>query len=408
MSEPDLTLPDLPPRRPMPPDVRERLRRGVLGTGRARAPLAAAAAAAAVAALAAGGVIFTQSVQFAESNRHHDTGVVGPPTSPSVTVGAQAAVSVVPKATGDDAARCGFPPADVRFTIGLPGRRILVTGADRFCEITYTSITHDKPGIGPVPVAGSAASLLWSSGSGVIVGRKGPGTSRVEAVTGAQVGVVLPVAVSEVEDLFVIPQSATWMVLTFTTPSGPAEAEISTAALPDQASWSVRQDAMPPGDPAVAQCLDESMRDGESWVGDPLRWRPGAATAADVNALLVMHDGAGRTAYCQVYHGRGSSAVPEDDPPHQGDAMFRLRHVTGYASDPSQATVLLGGTVDTTQVIGVEVTDPQGRTAQAVLRDGTFAARLDGQPPFTARSLTKGFVVRVLFRQNVSTTFTLE
>ncbi|GAB3009902.1 hypothetical protein [Saccharothrix stipae] len=408
MSQPDLTLPDLPPRRPMPPDVRERVRRRVLGTGGARAPLAAAAAAAAVAVLAAGGVIFTQSVQFARSELGHDTGAVAPPTSPPVTLGAHAVVSVVPKATGDDAARCEFPPADVRFTIGLPGRRILVTGDDRFCEITYTSITHNRAGIGPVPLAGSAASLLWSSGSGVLIGRKGPGTSRVEAVTGSQVGAVLPVAVSEVEDLFVIPQSATWMMLTFTTPSGPADAEISTAKLPDQASWSVREDAMPQGDPAVAQCLDESMRDGESWVGDPQRWRPGAATAADVNALLVMHDGTGRTAYCQVYHGRGSSAVPEDDPPHQGDAMFRLRHTTGFASDPGQSSVLLGGTVDATQVIGLEITDPQGRTAQAVLRDGTFAARLDGQPPLTARSLTKGFVVRVLFRQNVSTTVTLE
>ncbi|MFE9749748.1 hypothetical protein ACFYOT_32965 [Saccharothrix saharensis] len=412
MNQPEMTLPDLPPRRPLPPDVRQRLRRRVLGGaaaraprggGRLRAPLATAAA---VAVLAAGGVVVVQSTQG-------DMTAVTPPSSTTSSalrsiISGWSTVEVEPNTTEQDAARCEFVRSDVRFTLRLAGARILVTGDDRFCELTHTAITHDKPGVGPVPLDGPA-SLLWESGSGVLIGRRAAVTSRVEVATGARTGAVAPLAVTLVEDLFVIPQSAVWMTLTFTTPAGPVRTEVDAQALPGHEAWSVRREAMPPGDPHVAQCLDASMRDGEEWVGDPLRWRPGAATAPAVDVLLVMYDDTGKTAYCQVYHGRGSSADPEDDTPPQGGALFRLRHWTGRGGDPAKSVTLLGGTVDAAKVGGLQVVDVAGRTAAAVLKDGTFAVRLDDQPPLTARSLTKGFRVRVLDHDDrVIETVTLE
>lgn len=399
MSQPEMTLPDLPPRRPMPPDVRERLRRRVVGGGRTararsvRAPLAAAA----VAVLAAGGVVIAQSTQG-------DPTAVTPPTSttsstPRSIIGGWGAVVTEPGATEDDAARCGFERPRVRFTLRLAGARILVTGDDRFCEITHTSTSLDKPGVGPVPLDGPA-SLLWRSGSGVLIGRRAPTAGEVEVATGAQVGAVLPLAVTAVDDLFVIPQSAVWMTLTFTTPAGPVRVELDTGTLPRQETWSERREDLPPGDPRVAQCLDASMRDGEGWVGDPLRWRPGAATAPAVDSLLVMYDDTGRTAYCQVYHGQGSGADPEDATRPRDSALFQVRHWTGRGVEPARSITLLGGTVDAAEVGGLEVVDLAGRAVAAVVEGGTFAARLDDQPPLEARDLVEGFTVRVFDHGN--------
>ncbi|MFJ6677080.1 hypothetical protein ACIQMJ_38775 [Actinosynnema sp. NPDC091369] len=413
MSQPEMTSPNLPRRRPMPHDVRERLRRRVLGGagapeprhgGALRAPLATAAA---VAVLAAGGVVVVQSTQG-------DTTAGTPPTSTTSSspyrsiTGGRSTVVVERNATEQDAARCGFERPDVRFTLHLAGARVLVAGDDRFCEITHTAITHAKPGVGPVPLDGPA-SLLWRSGSGVLIGRRAGTADRVDVATDARTGAVVPLTVTLVDDLFVIPQTAAWMTLTFTTPAGPVRVQVDAQALPTQEAWSVRREAMPPGDPHVAQCLESSMQDGEEWVGDPSRWRAGAATAPAVDVLLVMRDDTGRTAYCQVYHGRGGSADPERVTSPQGTALFRLWHWTGRGVDTAKSVVLLGGTVDAAKVGGLEVVDVAGRTASAVLEGGTFAVRLDDQPPLTARSLTKGFQVRVLDHDNrVVETVTLE
>ncbi|KOX16783.1 hypothetical protein ADK67_39175 [Saccharothrix sp. NRRL B-16348] len=155
MSQPEMMLPDLPPRRSLPPDVRKRLRRRVLGRrlpagrvpsggvpsgGAARAPLAAAAA---VVVLAAGGTIVAQSTQG-------DPDAVTPPstaqsTAVSSSPGDSPVTSLTPGATGGEAERCGFGGGDVRFTLGLAGRRILVTRNGRFCEFTHTTVAHDRP-----------------------------------------------------------------------------------------------------------------------------------------------------------------------------------------------------------------------------------------------------------------------
>ncbi|ONI90233.1 hypothetical protein ALI22I_12990 [Saccharothrix sp. ALI-22-I] len=405
MSQPETIVPDLPPRRPLPPDVRERMRRRVVGGGAVRTPLAAAAA---VAVLAAGGAIVAQSTQG------DDTIAVAPPTTTSSTAAPSprdvSVIAVAPRATEDDAARCGFAVTEVRFTIGLPGRRILAAANDRFCEITHTEVSRNKPEAGTFPLAGGAASLLWRAGTGVLIGRMPAGTSDVKlTVALPSGGPVVSMPVSVVEDLFLIPQSAVRMSVVFTTASGPLSGEIDIEALPRPDVWSQSRQEWPPGDRVVARCLDLTMRDGVDWVGDPLKWRPGAFSGAGVDAWLAIHDQAGVTAYCHVYHGEAATARPGDTSPQDG-ALVKVRWSDGRGIDPTSAQVALGGTVDTAKVGGLEIVDAQGQTVPAVLVEGTFVARLDDQPPLDARrGLTKGFQIRVLDHGNqVVETVTLE
>ena len=179
-------------------------------------------------------------------------------------------VEVEPNATEQDAARCEFARSDVRFTLHLAGARILVRGDDRFCELTHTAITHDKPGVGPVPLDGPA-SLLWESGSGVLIGRRAAVAGRVEVATGARTGAVVPLAVTVVEDLFVIPQSAVWMTLTFTTPAGPVRAEVDAqAVLARQAVGVGREQDL--GERSQFEALGQHLAGLGTHLGDVTIW----------------------------------------------------------------------------------------------------------------------------------------
>jgi hypothetical protein len=394
MSQPNMSVQSLPPRRPLPPDVRERMRRRVLSRGAVRSPLAAAAA---VAVLVAGGAIIAQSTQG-------DTIAVSPPTTTSPATGSPLpdtpVTSVSPGATTTDAARCGLGDADVRFTLGLAGRRILVTRDDRFCELTHTTISNNNPEVGPVAFAGGAATVLWHSGSGVLIGRAPAGSSGVRLESGDSTGTG-PMPVSLVEDLFVTPYTTPGMSAHFTTPSGPVAAGIDVVALPTVQVWAAPREELPPGDPDVARCLDRALRDSARWVGDPLKWRPGANSGQAPDARLVLHDQAGKTAYCGILLGRPYLVQEESGSP-QGGESFEVRYVAGGETGPGPGDgyVLLGGTVDAARVGGIEITDPQGRTVAATLRDGTFIARL-GQRHLTATdALLEGFRVRVLDHGN--------
>lgn len=298
-----------------------------------------------------------------------------------------------PGAAEADAARCGFGSADVRSTLALAGRRLLVTRDDRFCELTHTTVSQAVPEVGPVPFADGAAAVLWRSGSGVLVGRVPAGTSRVRLTSGERTGRA-PMPVSLVDDLFVTPFTDEGMSVEFTTPSGPVTAVLSPRELPGP-EWAASREELPPGDPDVARCLDQVLRGGASWVGDPLKWRPGAFSGSGVAALLAIHDQAGTSVYCEFHGGRPHHTYREQASPSQRGTSFEVHYVTGSQAEPAGAHVLLAGTVDAHRVGGVEVTDPQGRTVRAAVRDGTFAVRLDDQPPLHSDPLDQGFRVSV-------------
>ncbi|MBB5804457.1 hypothetical protein F4560_004225 [Saccharothrix ecbatanensis] len=394
MSQPNMTAPGLPPRRPLPPDVRERMRRRVLSGGAVRSPLAAAAA---VAVLAAGGAIIAQSTGG-------DMTAVSPPSTTSPATGSHLpdtpVTSVSPGATTTDAARCGLGDADVRFTLGLAGRRILVTRDDRFCELTHTTISNNNPEVGPVPFAGGVAAVLWRSGSGVLIGRAPAGTSGVRLESGDPTGTG-PMPVSLVDELFVTPYTTAGMSADFTTPSGPVTAGIDLVALPRAQVWAAAREELPPGDPDVARCLDRALLDSARWVGDPLKWRPGATSGQAPHTRLVIHDQAGKIAYCEFLQDRPFLVAEESGPPQRGES-FEVRYVTSNATGPGAGDgyVLLAGTVDAARVGGMEITTPQGRTVAATLRDGTFLAQVDQQDLSARDALLDGFRVRVLDHGN--------
>ncbi|MEV1120589.1 hypothetical protein AB0I91_36545 [Actinosynnema sp. NPDC049800] len=390
MSQPGINL---PPRRPLPPDVRKRLRRRVVGGGAVRAPLAAAAA---VVILAAGGAI------IAQSTGGDDRTAVTPPSTTSSAAGSQAppVTGVSPGAATTDAARCGLGDADVRFTLLLAGRRILVTRDDRFCELTHTTISKNSPAVGPVPLEDGAAAVLWRSGSGVLIGRVPAGTGHVVLDSGDPTGAG-PVPVSLVEDLFVTPYTTVGLSARFTTASSVVFAGIDVVALPTAEVWAAPREELPPGDPDVARCLDRALLDAARWVGDPLKWRPGAVSGQAADARLVLHDQAGKTALCEFSLGRPLLVHEEDPAPRRGES-FAIRHVTSRETGPGPGDghVLLAGTVDAARVGGLEITDPRGRTVAATLRDGTFIARLDQRHLTATDALLDGFRVRVLDHGN--------
>jgi hypothetical protein len=148
----------------------------------------------------------------------------------------------------------------------------------------------------------------------------------------------------------------------------------------------------------VARCLDRVLRDGATWVGDPLKWRPGAFSGPAADALLAIHDQAGTTAYCQFRDGLAFRAYERDASPRRGSS-FEVHLVTGSEAQPDGAHVRLAGTVDAARVGGVEVTDPRGRTVPAAVRDGTFAVRLDHQPPLRSNPLDQGFRMSAFDRE---------
>ncbi|WP_447003156.1 hypothetical protein ACRAKI_26130 [Saccharothrix isguenensis] len=366
----------------------------VTSGGAVRAPLAAAAA---VAVLAAGGAIIAQSTQG-------DTIAASPPSTTSSTAGPsrhdESAVSVSPGATPDDVARCAFGEADVRFTLGLAGRRILVAADNRFCELTHTSISHNRPEAGAVPFAGGAASVLWRTGSGVLIGRVPVGTVGVGLATGAQTGSVAPLPVTLVEELFVVPFPAARMTAEFATTAAPVTGEVDLAVLPDQDVWSAVREELPPGDPDVARCLNLTLLDGATWVGDPLKWRPGAFPGPADHTWLVIHDQAGTTAYCPIENGRVDRARLGDVTPQDG-ALVKVRYsATIGGHGPADSSLVLAGTVDAAEVGGIEITDALGRTAPAVLRDGTFAVLLVDQPPGDATTETRDVRATVFDHEN--------
>jgi hypothetical protein len=173
---------NLPPRRPLPPEVRDRLRERLFTEARPaplRAPLAVAAG---VAVLAAGAVIVGQSVAGTPADYRPGT----PPTS---TTSATSATWPVAGAAGpllpvlppdahsaDDLDRCGavaaasprareFAPRSAWqpvYTVSRRGHRITAYreygGKPGFCDVTATTATVSDPSAEPMSLGVSGGS----------------------------------------------------------------------------------------------------------------------------------------------------------------------------------------------------------------------------------------------------------
>jgi hypothetical protein len=384
MSEPNLTEPlPLPPRRALPPDVRERMRRQVMsGNHRPvsrRGPLAVAAA---VVLLAAGGVVVAQSTQ------DRGDAVLSPPTTSTL------AAPPLPDdgrmhtgdATDDDRRRCGFGD----LVVTLPGTRIVISrsGGD-VCELTHSRTSTRNPQPGPVRLDNGVGQLLWISPTGTIVGQVPGDVTKLTVSAGLD-----PVHDVEhvfVDGFFVMRPTFGMRPLVVATPTASSVVEVDGKA---HDGWSVTKDDFPGGttDPVqqtLARCLDDALLDGFAWVGDPAKWRAGA----QLGTTLALTDGK-TVAFC---------ATPPGNPPMlnwpgnqaQFQDLFKIGTMRSAFDDYT-----LGGTVNAS-VGKIELFTPDGATGEVVLKDGTFVGYITNVPMQTPDSPLPAIDLRVTDKSGV-------
>ncbi|QFZ22073.1 hypothetical protein [Saccharothrix syringae] len=378
---------ELPPRRPLPPQVRDRMRRRVLGVGgRARhrlsevgehlvLPLAAAAVAG---VLVAGGLFVAL-----RSSHAGDSSSVGPPSgAPTFRSGGRLAARTDNRP--EDADRCGFAVVDVWSTFTLNGRRLVVAGGDRFCELTYTRVSHNRPGVEAVEL-GQGVLALWRSPTGVLVGRTPAGA--------VPPGADAPTADPRAAELFVLAPGPARVAFDFTANGQAVRVEADLDRLPG-AEWSDSVEHLPPGDAVVARCLDRALQDGATWVGDPGRWLPGADVGPAAHRVLLLRGGE-EVVYCQVADDQAVAVHPANRP---GTVLlpfsFRYRVDGTVLAQPDGGYVVLAGTVDQARVGALEVADSRGVGGQVSVVAGTFAVWIGGQP-VVGGAPDSGFRVRV-------------
>ncbi|ATE56303.1 hypothetical protein [Actinosynnema pretiosum] len=378
----------LPPRRPMPPEVLERLRRRVLPRTRHRVP----AAAAAVAALVLGSAALVQVTR--------DEGAAEPPprvdttsstaTTPTTPAGSPRSSVSTPTAHELDA--CGLTSAE--YVVALPPSR-LVVAADSFCELAPTGVHRSTPTDRPVRVE-SGLRLRWVSETGVLVGELPDGAREVTSATNLAL-----LAVGEPNELGAVSHNGSffvqlehWTQVALSFDGGPATV---TLVPPELFARPTRTEVFTSqrraeADQVVARCVYRAWLDGAADSPDPARWQPLVATTAqDGDHVVVLRGGSGAVLECPTWGWETGSRLR----PEGGQAGRTAFARSGGHSAPGSTTWFLTGVVDE-RATAVELTDARGRpAAEVVLARGWFAARFTDQlagerPDFT------GHRVRVL------------
>ncbi|MBB5959098.1 hypothetical protein FHS29_005718 [Saccharothrix tamanrassetensis] len=374
-----MSFPELPPRRTLPPDVRERMRRKIFNRRPAvRAPLAAAAGAA---LLVAGGFLVPLT-----GSDHVDA--VDPPTAipTSRPFAAPDEVREV-ETTREDTATCGFDQA--LFTVRMPGRRLLVAPAERFCELTYTT-TSTSTGVTGVTFM-DARYAAWRSPTGVVAGRVPPGTALFRAkdndsgrpqpatLVGNGYFVMLTAADSVTVELSFSDGSPTW--------SDPVDLRsMPVGAHTEDRFTGDEADASGP-EIVLARCLDRALRDSVPHVRDTAQWQLGASVGTDTETgIAVLRGPAGHTAYCVISVFKPTEVNPPM-PVGNDDNAFTLsaRAVTKTDSVRGIVTRLAG--VVREDVVRMDLVDPGGHVRPVEVQRNTFATRVTNLASLEAASL---------------------
>ncbi|CCH33550.1 hypothetical protein ABZ816_22895 [Actinosynnema sp. NPDC047251] len=412
-----MTFPELPPRRPLPAEVRERMRRVVVadvlagpegtatdvrtqadvrtltegrtqaerravddvravdeGPGRprrrARGPLAAAAGA----VLLVGAVaVAVQPFHTAPVDTAQGTPVLPVPDGFAAPIEAEV-VPTLPQ----DLEVCGFG-GEQAVTVRVPGRRLLITPQEEYCELTYTTVARSDPSVYDDLYVGRS-KVLWRSPTGVVILKPAPGTTPIKAAVVPD----MPITAKLVDDdhFLMIPQGQTVTVETNAgDPIKSASTELTLRSIPDAA---LVHDRFPDGsnDPAdpknvLARCLDVAMRSGAEQVDDSGTWKYAAAAGVGTRSGLVALRGPGAaSAYCSVAEYKALSVYTAPD--HAGDPARPFRMVLSQVSKaggPEGIVLKIGGTVRD-EVTRLEFTHRQQSPQSADVRDGTFVALL--------------------------------
>jgi hypothetical protein len=320
-----------PPRRELPPEVRDRLRRKLwrdldrparFRFDRVRAPLAAAAG---VAVLVAGAVIVTQAVPPraalpADNEASVPSRISAAPLDSAAHANAEldrcfAAARTSPQ-SGAYPDRPEWRPA---FTTEIGGIAVTAARADGkplFCESTLTSVTISNPGLDPAFAAGSATGVLFATSNGTVAGVLDPAWDSFD-VTSADGGVSVSAPPDRGDGMFVVYTSASigpdTRLQAQQLPPDAAAADETDRPDDDDPAFPVRDipsvpppmvsvvdraaapaDRTSPRGKELADCLD-GTRDPEP---DRDSWQPGAAMTVKGSELIMAANAKG-VAACQ-------------------------------------------------------------------------------------------------------------
>ncbi|GHE84779.1 hypothetical protein GCM10017786_15740 [Amycolatopsis deserti] len=238
----------LPPRRELPPEVRERMRATVRAGMTPRPGRALAAAAAVV--LLVGGVLI--GVQFLR------------PAAPVAGAGVDdrcwAAIESAGR-TGQVPPRAEWQATGSRALGDDVVTSYLAGGKPVFCETTATTVTVSDPGAAPASAPGSRTGLLLRTGTGLVAGVADPSWPRIELSLADGLGVTVePVTPrTGVFTAFTATDPATplWAGMSVegqTTRPGP-RAELPPAPAPLVSVVDVPGDRSSPAGRALGECL---------------------------------------------------------------------------------------------------------------------------------------------------------
>jgi hypothetical protein len=361
-----------PPRREMPPEVRDRLRRrlwrdldapGKTRFDRARLSFAAAIG---VTVIAACTVIFAQTVPAAT---HKATPASGPePVADQMTDADQADAELDRCYQAASSTGHHFPDRPqwtvsfTKETAGVSVTAARANGRPLFCESTLTSVTVSDLDAQPAYATGSATGALFSTANGTIAGVVDPTWQRFEirATNGSSL------AVSE-------PETFDGLFVMYTSIAASTELQLHAQQLPADSSSRPDDDdplfpvrAMPAVAPAASimdrpvsappdhasprgQALQECVHRTRDPVPDIGSWQPGASAVINGNELIMAANARG-IATCQWQPYKAQAGGPDNNnlfrpyiPLVREPQFFDARQMTLQGS--GDAGLVIAGTV---------------------------------------------------------------
>jgi hypothetical protein len=401
---------ELPPRRALPPQTRERIRRRVMAAGAAephsggrRHPGRPLWVAAAVLLLAAGAVVGGQALRDPGGGVAPGTGTAEAPESESELTAGPVLQADVDRCWAAMSSR-GVSDKDreqsnARFAVPLAGRKLIVfdSGGEpavpQFCELTRTTAVLSDPAAPPRELArtddGSLLASTFSSPSATIAGTAPPRLDRLRATYRSPDGRHSVPAATLVDDgLFVIqpigiPGPELRLALELIDVAGTAvrSIELGDRGGTDEPSGRV-VDQWSSGDPdptapvnQLARCVDRSLINGIG-VPAPDSWRPGARTPwhGQGGGVLVAYDGDGQVRICLVNEAGMGVAL---NPSIEGfDGRYQtLPFTVAHQHETVNGVVTVAGTV-TPAVARVELVGRDSTVAVADLANSTYAGQL--------------------------------
>lgn len=418
----------LPPRRPLPPVVRDRMRATVQdgmrpSVRRVRPPLAVAAG---VAVLALGVTLAGQSLVGSHGNptANRPATPVADGTPPPLDWRAAqaqmdrcwAAVVRADKAAGVPARstwQAVFAvPADT-FT-GITVTAVRAGGKPLICETTRTTVTVSDPNGALTYASGTKTAALLVSADGVYAGVMDPRWTKMESVEaskgnlGSGGGPGLFAGGMFVDFSEYAPAYARYTV----RQTGPGRAPHPELDLPPAPAALVamvdRPDPPPDRTSAAGKFLGECIANSWAPVVDPASWQPVVLAGAAPNRFVLARSG-DRMATCTAASDSPGYRFLPALRPLTPNRPIQYSYGVSYATNPSgkyQSLLFFG--LLRSDVATVEIIAPDSTPRSVDVVHGTFSAEFAGQtwvaiPRFTAVLRDKSG--RELYRGRIETDF---